>query len=112
MLAMCCMIMFSALENAAPSAKRIVIMGLPRQSGAPRAGACGHSGLLRTGRSGRRLHLVLVLPPARRAHLLGVGAQRRVLTEILRRGADAIGDRAQGVRVEVVAAGGRLPQQL
>src|ERR1700677_1192499 len=64
-----------------------------------------------TKRSARRLDLVLVLPPARRAHLLGVGAERGVLAEVLRGGPDAIGGRAQRVEVEVVAAGGRLAQQ-
>src|SRR3984957_13451416 len=98
---MCCVIMFSALENAAPSAKRIVIM---RQSGQrdPR----------RDRRSAGWLDLVLVLPPARRAHPLWVDAKLRILTEVGRRGPDASGDRAQGVEIEVVAAGGRLAQQL
>src|SRR5271156_3303610 len=111
MLAMCWVIMFSALENAAPSAKRIVITNAPPKPVQP-GRASPAASVCRDRRSARRLDLVLVLPPARRARLLGVGAQRGVLTEVLRGGPDAIGGRTQDVEVEVVAAGGCLAQQL
>src|SRR4051812_4284204 len=52
---------------------------------------------------GRRLHLVLVAPPAGGADLLGIGAQVGVLAQVGRRRADAFGDRPQRVEVEAVA---------
>src|ERR1700733_11017471 len=63
-------------------------------------------------RSARRLHLVLVLPPARRGPLLGIGAQRGVLSQVRRRGPDPLGHGLQRVQVEVVAARRRLAQEL
>src|SRR5581483_9355768 len=51
----------------------------------------------------RRLHLVLVAPPASGADLLGIGAQADVLAEVGRRRADAAGNRLESVEVEAVA---------
>ena len=73
----------------APILARICTVLRPWGDGVASAGGCD---------------LVLLLPPTGGRDLSGVGAQRRVLTEVGRRRADAIRDGSQRVEVEAVTA--------
>src|SRR5437868_1403931 len=55
---------------------------------------------------------VLLLPPAGVGDLVRVGPDRRILAEVFRRRADAVGDGTQDFEVEVVDVRCRLAQEL